>query len=110
MIEKVPAACYANGVLPLLQQAGVEAFLVYVRTMVEFLGIRPAGQDRAATDLLSSWAPVVDPPTRARLVGYWKTASAHVMHFGQLRTKQNDGTWVSVPVDQSALEAIRGRG
>jgi hypothetical protein len=106
MIEKLPAACYANGVLPLMQQAGVEAFLVYVRTMVEFLGIHPDRRDRAATDILPRWSPGGDPAARARLEGYWSTASAHVMHFGQLRTKQDDNTWVSVPVDESALEAI----
>jgi|HubBroStandDraft_3_1064219.scaffolds.fasta_scaffold1032909_2 hypothetical protein len=33
MIEKLPAACYADGVAPLLQQAGVECFFVHVRSL-----------------------------------------------------------------------------
>ncbi len=106
MIEKLPAVCYANGVVPLLQQAGVECFFVHVRSMIEFLGVKPAAQDRAASDLLPNWTPPVDQPTRTRLERYWLTASQHVMHFGQVRTKQHGGTQVSVPVEQADLEAI----
>jgi hypothetical protein len=106
MIEKLPPVCYANDVVPLLQQAGVECFFVHVRGMIEFLGIKPAPRDRAASDLLPNWTPRVDQPTRARLEDYWLTASQHVMHFGQVRTKQEDGTQVRVAVEQADLEAI----
>jgi hypothetical protein len=106
MIEKLPAVSYANGVVPLLQQAGVECFFVHVRGMIEFLGIKPAARDRAASDLLPNWTPPVDQPTRARLEDYWLTASQHVLHFGQVRTKQEDGTQVRVGVELPDLEAI----
>jgi hypothetical protein len=106
MIEKLPAACYANGVAPLLQQAGVECFFVHVRSMIEFLGVKPETRDRKASDLLPNWTPPVDRPTRTRLMGHWTTASQHVMHFGQVRTKQEDGTQVRVAVEQADLEAI----
>jgi hypothetical protein len=118
MIEKLPAVCYANGVVPLLQQAGVECFFVHVRSMVEFLGIRPVKHgDRSAFDILpKEWSPP-SPPTKSnpsgteaatwtKLNDHWETASKHVMHFSKLRTKQDDGTQVSVPVGQADLEAI----
>lgn len=79
MIEKLPAVCYADGVVPLLQQAGVECFFVHVRAMIEFLGVKPAGKDRKASDLLPSWTPTVDQPTWDRLEDHWLTASPALM-------------------------------
>jgi hypothetical protein len=107
-IEKLPAVRYPDDgvIVPLLQQAGVESFFVNVRGLIEFLAIRPATRDRAASDLLPSWTPVVDAPTHARLEQCWLTASQHLMHFGQVRTKQEDGTVTVVDVEKAALEAI----
>lgn len=110
MIEKLPAVCYANGTVPLLQQAGVECFFVHVRSMVEFLGIHTDSRDRSAKDILASWSPPgesgPDVATWPKLNDHWVTASKHVMHFSQLRTKQDNGTQVRVPVEQADLEAI----
>lgn len=110
MIEKLPAACYASGVAPLMQQAGVECFFVHVRAMVEFLGINTDTRDRSAKDILSSWSPPLktgpEAATWAKLNDHWVTASKHVMHFSQLRTKQDDGTQVRIGVEQADLEAI----
>ena len=108
MVEKIPAVCYPGdgGIVPLLQQAGVESFFVNVRSLIEFLGIKPAARDRAAVDLLPNWTPPVDQPTRNRLERYWLTASKHLMHFGQVRTKQEDGTVEVVDVEKATLEAI----
>jgi hypothetical protein len=110
MIEKLPAVCYANGTVPLLQQAGVECFFVHVRGMVEFLGIHTDSRDRSAKDILASWSPPSssgpDASTWTKLNDHWVTASKHVMHFSQLRTKQDNGTQVRVPVEQADLEAI----
>lgn len=110
MIEKLPAAFYADGILPLLQQAGLECFFAHVRCMLEFLRIRPQRGDRSALDLLSSWSPPTkdgaDAATWMKLNGHWQTATKHVMHFGLVRTMQDDGTKVSVAVEQADLEAI----
>jgi hypothetical protein len=110
MVEKLPAVSSASGVLPLLQQAGVECFFTHVRSMIEFLGIRPQSGDRSALDILPSWSPPTengpDAATWTKLNGHWMTATKHVMHFTQLRTKQDDGTQVSVAVEQADLEAI----
>jgi hypothetical protein len=110
MIEKLPAVCYANGVVPLLQQAGVECFFVHVRSMIEFLGIKTDSRDRSAKDILPSWSPPTqggpEAATWTKLYDHWETASKHVMHFSQLRTKQDNGTQVSVPAEQADLEAI----
>lgn len=68
--------------------------------MIEFLGVKPETRDRKASDLLPNWTPPVDQPTRTRLMRHWTTASRHVMHFGQVRTKQR------VAAEQANLEAI----
>jgi hypothetical protein len=110
MIEKLPAVSYANGVRPLLQQAGVECFFVHVRAMIEFLGVKTDSRDRSANDILPSWSPPTqhgpDAATWTKLYNHWETASKHVMHFSQLRTKQNSGIQVPVPAGQVDLEAI----
>jgi hypothetical protein len=110
MIEKLPAVCHANGVVPLLEQAGVECFFVHVRGLIEFLGIKKYESDRSAKDILSSWSPPAkggpEDATWRKLYDHWDTASKHVMHFSQLRTKQDDGTQVVVPAGQADLEAI----
>jgi hypothetical protein len=51
MVEKLPAVSYASDTAPLMQQAGVECFFVYVRSMIEFLGVKPESRDRKASDL-----------------------------------------------------------
>ena len=110
MIEKLPAVSYANGVVPLLRLAGIECFFVHVRSMIEFLGIVRDSRDRWAGNVLSSWSPPrkrgPEATTWTKLYDHWLTASKHVMHFSQLRTKQDDGTQVSIAVEQADLEAI----
>lgn len=110
MVEKLPAVCHATGVVPLLEQAGVECFFVHVRGLLEFLGIKTYASDRSAKDILSSWSPPAkggpEDAVWRRLFAHWETASKHVMHFSQLRTKQDDGTQVLVPTEQADLETI----
>jgi hypothetical protein len=111
MIEKLPTICHTAGNVPLLQQAGVECFFVHVRSIIEFLGIRPAKSgDRSAVDLLGAWSPPTDNGPRAAqwqtLNDHWLTASKHVMHFSEVRTKQENGTYISVRVELPDLEAI----
>jgi hypothetical protein len=110
MVEKLPAVCYDNGAVPLLQQAGVECFFVHVRALLEFLGIKTDSRDRSAVDILPSWSPPqeigAEAAVWAQLNGYWVTASRHVMHFTQFRTKGDDGTLARVAIEQTDLEAI----
>ena len=91
MIEKFPAVLFPDeGPRPplLLWQAGIESFLINVRTMVEFLGIRPPSQfptDFSAKDVLPTWSPPTqtgdDAATWTRLNDHWDTASKSVMHL-----------------------------
>ena len=108
MVEKLPAVCYPHDgiIVPLLQEAGVQSFLVNVRSLIEFLGIKPAARDRSASDLLPNWTPPVDQATRTRLEQHWTTPSQHLMHFGKPRTKKEDGTVEVVSVEKADLEAI----
>jgi hypothetical protein len=89
---------------------------VHVRS-IEFLGIKTKPGDRSASDLFSSWSPPTkngaEAATWAKLNHHWLTATKHVTHFTQLRTKQDNGTQVqdngtqvSVPVEETDLEAI----
>ena len=110
MVEKLPAVCYPDdgAIVPLLQEAGVQSFFVNVRSLIEFLGIiKPAKEDRSASDLLPNWTPPEDDEARrTRLVQHWRTASQHLMHFGQARTKREDGTVEVVNVEKADLQAI----
>lgn len=110
MVEKLPAVCYPDDgvIVPLLQEAGVQSFFVNVRSLLEFLRIHPAEGDRSARDLLPRWTPSVDPATRTRLEQHWRTATKHLVHFGQVRTKQEDGTVEVVNLQKAALQTIAG--
>jgi hypothetical protein len=110
MVEKLPAVCYPDDgvIVPLLQEAGVQSFFVNVRSLIEFLEVKPAEKDRSASNLLPNWTPPEDHARRTRLVQHWRTASQHLMHFGQVRTKQEDGTVEVVNVEKAALQTIAG--
>jgi hypothetical protein len=90
MIEKLPAVLFPDdgpGPPLLLWQAGVESFLINVRTMVEFLEIRPPSRfstDFSAKDLLPTWSPPTqanDAAAWTKLNDHWETASKSVMHL-----------------------------
>jgi hypothetical protein len=108
MAEKLPAVCYPDDgvIVPLLQEAGVQSYFVNVRSLIEFLGIKPAPRDRKASDLLPNWAPSVDQAAKTRLLQHWRTATKHLVHFGQVRTKQEDGTVEVVNVEKADLQTI----
>ena len=45
---------------------------------------------------------------RRSTVDAWVTATRHLMHFGQARTKREDGTVEVVNVEKADLQAIAG--
>lgn len=106
MVYRLPSLCNDGAIVPLLQQAGVESFFVNVRALVEFLGVKPAPQDRSARDLLSTWTLPADQQLLDRLGEHWAVASRHVMHFGQKRTKAEDGTSERIGTEQADLKKI----
>ena len=44
--------------------------------------------------------------TQDRLHEHWRIATQHAMHFGQVRTRAEDGTVETVAVERADLEAI----
>ncbi|MFE0640121.1 hypothetical protein [Streptomyces sp. NPDC058877] len=72
-----------------LRVACIESFWVNVRLLVEYLvkfTTHPGNTDARA--LVSDWQkPTGD--VADRLIGDWNTASAHVMHFGKVRTPED---------------------
>jgi hypothetical protein len=98
MIEKLPAVLFPDeGPRPplLLWQAGIESFFINVRTMVEFLGIRPPSRatDFSAKDVAHTWSPPTmtgdDAATWTRLNDHWDTASKSVMHLTNFSVQSN---------------------
>lgn len=106
MVHRLPSLVNNSAVVQLLQQAALDSFFISVRALVEFLGVHPAPRDRSAGNLLSTWTPPADQPLLDRLEDHWGIASRHVMHFGQTRTKAEDGTVEKVGVETADLERI----
>jgi hypothetical protein len=99
MIGKLPTVLFPDdgpGPPLLLWQAGVESFMINVRTMVEFLEITPPSRfatDFSAKDLSPTWSP----PTQAndasiwtKLNEHWETASKSVMHLTDYSVKSEN--------------------
>jgi hypothetical protein len=83
----------------LIRQAAGECFFVHVRTLIEFLGIRPPDpRDRSARDTLTNtnWPPTLDAALRARLDADWQMVSQHLVHFSKARV-----------VDETAASSCR---
>ncbi|WP_432793992.1 hypothetical protein [Rhodococcus ruber] len=79
----------------LAQQACIETFYASVRGLLEFLLVHPTKQssDYTAATILPGWSPALDAGTQARLDGYHREASRHVLHF----TKKRARGWNVVP-------------
>jgi hypothetical protein len=84
MIDRLPEEIHNPDNSDLMRQAAVECFFVHLRTLVEFLGVRP--QDRRdvfARDTF--WELPEDAALIQRLNQHWLTASRQVAHFSQDR-------------------------
>src|SRR5271166_1352032 len=89
MVDRLPAAIFAQGISPLMQLAGMESFFAQARTLIEFLLVKPAGRgDWTARHTLgsnSTWAPNVGALLEKKLITTWTLASQHLMHFSSSR-------------------------
>ncbi|WP_157120780.1 hypothetical protein [Nocardia fusca] len=107
MVARLPEAIYDPGVDPLLQQAAVECFFAHVRSLIEFLKVKPSdSRDFNAGDILSGWAPSVDAAKQARLTNDWLNASRQVMHFSKERVRSEIGPATAVPIDRASLDRM----
>lgn len=115
MVDLLPAAVHAPDTPGLMRQAAVECFFVHVRTLIEFLEVRPTGdnRDRSARDTRldakgrpTNWRPTLDPALAARLKDDWDTTSAHLVHFSKRRVFDEQGHFVPVSTELADLEAI----
>ena len=87
----------------------LECFFVHVRTLIEFLGIRPPDpRDRSARDTFTNtnWPPTFDAAQRARLDADWEMVSQHLVHFSKARVVHETGRVVVPSTDRSSLERI----
>lgn len=70
-----------------VQTALVESFYVSVRTLLEFLGVRPDGRDVGAATTLTGWTPNLTLAEKDQLLVHWDTVSKHLVHFSHARTR-----------------------
>lgn len=92
MVHRLPALADDRALPVVAQQACVETFFTHVRSLVEFLEIKPTGKasDFSAQSITPGWTPDIDPTTKDRLIGYWRDASKHVVHFSMERAASYD--------------------
>jgi hypothetical protein len=102
MVDVLPGVIFAPHTSELLCYAGMECFFGSVRTLIEFLLIKPterAGDLTTRHTLCSSrsmWEPkYADPYLKGRLGGTWALASKHQAHFtisrpAELRFSEQD--------------------
>jgi hypothetical protein len=106
MVAGLPAQMRDERLPDIVRLACLEAFLVHVRSMVEFFGVRrPNSRDFTAKSLVPDWKPPVDAEME-RLNGYWATASQQVMHFSNFRTLQPDGAWLMLTPEDPIVDAM----
>jgi hypothetical protein len=99
MVERLPAECYKFGQPRAVHLALIQDFLVNVRLMIEFLGIRPGRNGDAAAEFDPAWQPPSDPATVQTLLGHWELATKHVVHF-------SDESYVWKTLNQRRLERL----
>ncbi|TYQ00852.1 UNVERIFIED_ORG: hypothetical protein FNL38_11166 [Nocardia globerula] len=87
MIHVLPALIADEGLHPIARQACVETYFTSVRGLIEFLEVKPTTKksDFSAKSIVPDWEPSLDESTKERLLGYWKDASKHTVHFTKLR-------------------------
>ncbi|WP_163751334.1 hypothetical protein [Mycolicibacterium helvum] len=87
MLDVLPDAIFRKGASELWQQVGIDAFFSYARTLIEFLMVRPTGDDGDLTahDVLgtTTWLPdyQADPRLHERLLTVWDLSSKQQGHF-----------------------------
>jgi hypothetical protein len=93
MIDALPELIFDPDTPELVSQACIECFFAHVRTLIEFLEVKPTRHknDVKARDTLgesSTWAPLLTDTSKATLYEYWKLASQHLAHFSKARHAQ----------------------
>jgi hypothetical protein len=93
MVDALPDVIFAAESSETMSQAGAECFFAHIRTLIEFLEVKPTRHrnDMRARDTLgdtSTWPPQLTDTLRATLRGYWKLASEHLAHFSKARPKE----------------------
>jgi hypothetical protein len=109
MVDRLPAVIWDMNNSELIRQAALECFFVHVRTLIEFLGIRPQdARDRSARDTLANtgWTPTLDAALKARLDADWETISQHLVHFSGSRVLDETGNVVVPSTDLAALQRV----
>lgn len=106
MVNALPREVHDPTLPSLAQQACLDSFFVNVRALIEFLEIKPAAKDFAASTVLPGWKPRVDAAEKQRLIDVWAVASHQLVHFGSHRVKHDDGTSMPVDVSLEALDRI----
>lgn len=100
-VKVLPDHMFNTSYPVVMQQAAIESFYVNVRTLIEFLGVRPAKGDVSAADTLPlGWTPTLSQPERAELLRHWDDASKHLVHFSKLRTT------VTVDTEEPAIRRM----
>ncbi|MGW5575558.1 hypothetical protein ACWEVD_30545 [Nocardia thailandica] len=106
MVSSLPGAIHTPGNL-LLQQAAVEGFFIYVRSLIEFFGLKPRNpRDFSAFDVIPGWQVPTDPARDARLLADWVTGSRHVAHMSKHRVASETQPVSPVPTELANLQRM----
>jgi hypothetical protein len=104
MISSIPAACHDESD-PLSYACMVDAFLVHVRLLAEFLVRRTPNCDFGPNDLVQHW---VAPESSAaqRVHQHWELASRHVVHFSHERVPDSLDDLNPIEPDTATLRTM----
>jgi hypothetical protein len=108
MVQRLPGVIWDMNNSELIRQATLECFFVHVRTLIEFLEVRPDSRDWSARDTLvnTNWTPTLDAALKARLKADWDLISQHLVDFSRSRVVDETGHVVVPPTDSSAVARV----
>ena len=69
-----------------LRIACLESWMINVRALIEFFGLRPASNDSDYKASDYGWQSGIEKRTKAHFEEFWKTASTHVAHLSSDRS------------------------